>query len=179
MLPCAFSSQREYHISLFANIWYNRTEQPCCRVVGLYSYIEWGWCWWTRNRLILKISWLLVCSFLHCWHSFLRLSDNVLSIEKPPETLTGITGEFSTSLQVNHFVGGCSFFIFIISWFFQIYKYRVPISVSLCIIPDEPSARRWAKQRRPPQLARNAVLRMAQAVTSLLLKVFLISGQYA
>lgn len=45
-------------------------------------YIEWGWCWWTIIILILKTLWLLACSFLHCWHSFLRLSDNVLRHRK-------------------------------------------------------------------------------------------------
>ena len=45
-------------------------------------YIEWGWCWWTRNRLILKIWWLLECSFWHCWHSYLRTWSNVLRHRK-------------------------------------------------------------------------------------------------
>ena len=57
-------------------------EQSCYRVADLYSYIEWGWCWWTIIILILKTLWLLECSFLHCWHSFLRLSDNVLRHRK-------------------------------------------------------------------------------------------------
>ena len=46
-------------------------EQSCCRVADLYSYIGWGWCWWIKNHLTLKIWWLLECSFCHCWHSFI------------------------------------------------------------------------------------------------------------
>ena len=45
-------------------------------------YIEWGWCWWTRNRLTSKIWWLLECSFWHCWHSFSRTWSNVLRHRK-------------------------------------------------------------------------------------------------
>ena len=45
-------------------------------------YIEWGWCWWTRNLLTSGTWWLLECSFWHCWHSYLRLSDNVLRHRK-------------------------------------------------------------------------------------------------
>ena len=60
------------------------TEQSCYRVADLYSYIEWGWCWWTKNRLTLKTLWLLVCLFLHCWHSFLRFWSSAVCIEKPP-----------------------------------------------------------------------------------------------
>ena len=58
------------------------TEQSCYRVADLYSYIEWGWCWWTKKRLTLKTLWPLVCLFLHCWHSFLRSVDNVLKHRK-------------------------------------------------------------------------------------------------
>ena len=47
-------------------------------------YIEWRWCLWTIIILISKTLWLLVCSFLHYWHSYLRLSDNVLRHRKPP-----------------------------------------------------------------------------------------------
>ena len=63
-------------------------EQSCCRVADLYSYIEWGWCWWTGNRLTLKIWWLLECSFWHCWHSYLRTWSNALRHRKTtPVTL--------------------------------------------------------------------------------------------
>lgn len=64
-------------------------EQLCCRVADLYFILHrMGWCWWTRD-LILKTSWPLVCSFLHYWHSYLRLSDNVLEHRKTtPKTLT-------------------------------------------------------------------------------------------
>ena len=74
------------------------TEQSCCRVADLYSYIEWGWCWWTKNRLILKTWWLLVCSFLHCWHSFLRFWSNAIYIENHPHNFDRFRVAFLCSL---------------------------------------------------------------------------------
>ena len=56
-------------------------------------YIEWGWCWW--NILILKTLWPLECSFWHYWHSFLRLSDSVFGIEKPPQNFGRVRGGIS------------------------------------------------------------------------------------
>ena len=73
-------------------------EQSCCRVADLYSYIEWGWCWWTKNRLILKTWWLLVCSFLHCWHSFLRFWSNAIYIENHPHNFDRFRVAFLCSL---------------------------------------------------------------------------------
>ena len=81
-------------------------------LTSILFYIGWGWCWWTRN-LISKILWLLVCSFLHCWHSYLRLSDNDLSIEKPPQNFDRVTRvDFSNHcLWGQPLVGNCSSFV--------------------------------------------------------------------
>ena len=90
-------------------------EQSCYRVADLYSYIEWGWCWWTIIILILKTLWLLECSFLHCWHSFLRLSDNVLRHRKTTPELWRAKEwwfyNFQFTSRSTHLVGGCSLFV--------------------------------------------------------------------
>ena len=75
--------------------WHDRIlagKQPCCRVADLYSYIEWGWCWWTRDHLILKTWWLLECSFWHCWHSFLWIWSSVLKHRKTTRKLWRVAG---------------------------------------------------------------------------------------
>ena len=74
-------------------IWYNSIDN---RVTGWFwplFYIGWGWCWW--NILTLRISWPLECSFWHYWHSFLRLSDSVSGIEKPPQNFGWVRGGIS------------------------------------------------------------------------------------
>ena len=65
-------------------------------------YIEWRWCLWTIIILISKTLWLLVCSFLHYWHSYLRLSDNVLRHRKPPRNF----GERKGGVSIFHILRG-------------------------------------------------------------------------
>ena len=79
---CWLKYQRQYGIV--------KQEQPCCRVAGLYSYIGWGWCLW--RTLISRTWWPSECSFWHCWHSYWRLSDNVLKHRKTTLNLTGTGG---------------------------------------------------------------------------------------
>ena len=42
-----------------------------------------------------KTLWPLECSFWHYWHSFLRLSDSVFGIEKPPQNFGRVRGGIS------------------------------------------------------------------------------------
>ena len=111
------------------------TEQPCCRVADLYSYIEWGWCWWTRNRLTLKILWLLECSYWHCWHSYSRTWGNVLSIEKPPRNF----GERRSGDSIKVFfrgqplVGGCSFPINNIAYWTAMFKENLTVDIAYLV----------------------------------------------
>lgn len=99
-------------------------EQLCCRVADLYFILHrMGWCWWTRD-LILKTSWPLVCSFLHYWHSYLRLSDSALRHRKPPSKLWPVSGWwfYYNLVEVNPLVGGCSFYVFNIVYPSERYK---------------------------------------------------------
>ena len=117
------------HIVTFDTVlWYEKNNLIYCiksvrilyrnnRVTGWLTsvlfYIEWGWCWWTIIILISKTLWLLACSFLHCWHSFLRLSDNVLRHRKTtPELWRAMEWIFQNhTLRSTHLVGGCSLFV--------------------------------------------------------------------
>ena len=83
-------------------------------------YIEWGWCWWTIIILISTTLWRLVCSFSHCWHSYLRLSDNVLRHRKTTPELWRAKEwwfyKFQFTSRSTHLVGGCSFCILNIAY---------------------------------------------------------------
>lgn len=87
-------------------------------------YIEWGWCWWTIIILISTTLWRLVCSFSHCWHSYLRLSDSALRHRKPPSKLWPVSGWwfYYNLVEVNPLVGGCSFYVFNIVYPSERYK---------------------------------------------------------
>ena len=104
-------------------------EQPCYRVADLYSYIEWGWCWWTRNRLTLKTWCLLECSFCHCWHSFIWfVTDDIRHRKTTPELWRVKRWRILCCCllhEINHFVGGCSFSIHNIAYCFRWFKFLI------------------------------------------------------